>query len=124
MSIQKQLAAAKRATALANKLPKGSYAIAHIEKRAYHMHTGAYHWSRFYIVKVLSADKDGRVKAFTDTPLSDAPRDTKHATIYAIPPRALEAAKALFAKQPLDFTGYADKEHLRLALVNNGFAAA
>lgn len=107
---------------IANKLPKGSYAIAHIEKSAYHMHTGAYHWSRFYIVQVTKADRTGRVKAFVTSPNATA-RDTKHATIYSIPPQYLDAAKLVFAGQEIDFTGFRDKEHLRLVLENRKQAA-
>lgn len=103
---------------LANRLPKGSYAIAHIEKSAYHMHTGQYYYSRFYVIQVVRADRSGRVKAFFDSPKSSAPKDTKHATIYAIPPKYLKAAKSAYADQECDFTGYRDKEHLRLTFEN------
>ncbi len=98
-------------------LPKGSWAIAHIQKMAYHLHTGRYHWTRFYIVRVESADRDGRVKTFTSGP-GAARKVDRFTTIYSIPPDYLPSAPALYAQQAVDFTGYLDKEHLRLCLVN------
>lgn len=107
------------ANPLANKLPKGSYAIAHVQKMAYRLHTGAYHWSRYYVVRVESADREGRVKTFINSPETKAPqRVDRHTKIFALGAEYLDAAKALFERQKIGFTGYMDKEHLRLCLVN------
>lgn len=105
-------------------LPKGSYAIAHKQTRAYTLHTGVYHYSRFYVVKVESASREGRVKTFRDCSYSAPKRMDSSVTIYSLPEQYLNAAELLFAKQALAFTGYADKEHLRLALVNVEIEAA
>ena len=99
-------------------LPKGSFAIAHIQKTYYTMHTGTQGYSRFYIVKVESADKTGRVKTFSDYANGTPKRKDRFTTIYSMAPQYLAAAAELYARQALDFTGYSDKQHLRLALVN------
>lgn len=105
-------------------LPKGSYAIAHKQSMTYTLHTGVHHYTRYFVVQVISADRQGRVKTFRDCNYGTAQRVDRKVTIYSLPEQYLKAAEALFAVQPLDFTGYADKEHLRLALVNTGFKLA
>ena len=99
-------------------LPRGSFAIAHIEKSHWNLITGNHRYSRFYVVRVESADKTGRVKTFSDYPDGTPKRKDRFTTIYSFPDQYLAAAPKLYARQALDFVGYRDKEHLRLALVN------
>lgn len=108
----------KPGRAIENALPKGSYAVALIQKSNYNLISGITHYSRYWIVRVESADRDGRVKAYAAWAGAPPRKVDRYTTIYSLGAQHLPAAARLFAKQPLDFTGYADKEHLRLALVN------
>lgn len=113
-------------TKLANKLRKGDYAIAHEEHVYSSLYAGTQHWSRYYIVKVQSATREGMVKTYTKSPkLETAPeRNNSRVTIYTIPAAHIDGARALYPLQNVDFTGYHDKEHLRLSLVNQAIKDA
>lgn len=105
-----------------NPLPKGSYAFAHIEKSFWKMHTGTQHYSRYFIVVVTSATREGLVKTFVDSPNGTSKKNDRFTTIFSIPEEYAESAKGLFEKQEVDFTGFRDKEHLRLCLVNHSIS--
>lgn len=105
-------------------LPKGAYAIAHVQSSYYTLHTGTSHYSRYFVVRVVSSNCRGIVKTFVDSEGSTPKRNDRFVTIYSLSDKHLKAAELLFAKQPRDFSGYVDKEHLRLALVNVEIAAA
>lgn len=107
-----------------NALPKGSYAIALVQKSYYALHTGTQHYSRFFIVRVESASKQGEVKTFKTSPKLCATRNDRFTTIFSLPAEHLAAAAALFEAQDVDFVGYMDKEHLRLCLVNKAIRDA
>ena len=105
-------------------LPKGSYAIAHVQKTYYTMHTGTQGYSRFYVIRVESADRDGRVKTFSEYHGGCAKRLDRFTTIHSLGAQYLPAAAALYARQEPCFVGYRDKEHLRLCLVNQQISEA
>lgn len=97
-------------------LPKGSFAVAHIQKSGYSLLAGHYGYDRFFVVCVLSATHEGEVKTFTDTFEHEAPkRVDRHVTIYSMPAQFDNCGAAMLAKQPLDFTGYATKADLKAA---------
>lgn len=110
--------------AIATKLFKGCYAIAHVQKSGNNLLTGRYQWNRFYIVKVVSASKDGEVKTFTKSRQLAAERNDRLTTIYSIPEQYLDSARTLHDLQEACFVGYIDKDHLRLCLVNQSIKEA
>lgn len=102
---------------LANKMHKGDYAIVHTEHTAYHLHTGHYHWSRYSIVRVAKASREGRVVQFYDYEGSAPKRVDRTTTIYALPQFVGTAvAECMFAKQECGFLGYEDKPALKAAI--------
>ena len=113
-----------RTTKLANTLPKGSYAIALIEKSYCTVHTGRGFYSRLFLLQVTSASRSGEVKAFKTSPKATPRKNDRFTTVFAIPPQYVDAAKAIYADTQSDFVGYTDKEHLRLCLVNEAIKAA
>jgi len=105
-------------------LPKGSYAIAHVQKTYCTMHTGTQHYTRFYVVRVESADSDGRVKTYSEYAGGVPKAKDRFTTIHSLGAQYLPAAAALYARQEPCFVGYRDKEHLRLCLVNQQISEA
>lgn len=101
-----------------NPMRKGDFAIAHVQTRGYTLHTGAYHWSRFYVVRVASTSRAGLVKTYFDNAITSAPKRVDSTrTVYALPTgMGPDTAEKMWRAQALDFPGYEDKEALRAAI--------
>ena len=100
-----------------NKLRKGDYAIAHVEHSAYHLHTGHYVWSRYYVVQIASATKDGLAKSYLESPESSLakPVDRK-VTIYSFPTAFAHKAAGAFLAQKSGTLGFETKDALKAML--------
>lgn len=101
---------------LENKLAKGDYAIAHIQSSGYSLLAGHYGYSRFFVVQITKATRDGEAKAFTDWNGNCSRPVDRKVTIYSYPKQFASTAAAAFAKQECGFCGYHDKAELKAAL--------
>lgn len=101
---------------LENKLAKGSYAIAHVQKTMTSLLAGRSVYSRYYIVKITKATREGRAKAFKDCAANCDKTVDRFTTIYTLPPSVNANLPALFDGQELGFTGYQSKAELKSAL--------
>lgn len=102
-----------------NKLPKGSFAFAHVQKSGYSLLAGHYVYSRYFIVQITKATREGEAKGFTDTAAYDSHgKVDRYTSIFHIPAQYADNAKALFAQQASDFTGYETKAELKTALLS------
>ena len=69
-----------------NKLSKGDFAIAHIEKTYQSLLAGRGVYSRYFVVEVLSSTREGLVKTFRDNNVTSAPSHVdRFTTIYSFP---------------------------------------
>lgn len=100
-----------------NKLPKGSFAVAHIQSSGYSLIAGTFHYSHYFIVQVTKASRDGKVKEYakySDTGSSE--KVDRKTTIFALPGQFADTGAAMFAAQKFgDFIGYHDKAELKAA---------
>ena len=101
---------------LENKLSKGDYAIAHVEKTMTSLLAGRSVYSRYYIVQITRAAREGRAKAFKDCAANCDKAVDRFTTIYTLPASLNVSLSALFKAQILGFTGYQNKEDLKAAL--------
>jgi hypothetical protein len=101
---------------LENQLHKGDYAIAHIQSSGYSLLAGTFHYSRFFVVKVTKATREGEVKEFQEYEGGCAKRVDRKTTIYAYPEAFKGTEAAAFAKQEACGAGYHDKAELKSAL--------
>ena len=107
-----------------NKLRKGDYAIANVEHSAYHLHTGHYVWSRYYVVQIASATKDGLAKSYLESVESSVARSVdRKVTSYSFPPAFEHKAAGAFLAQKAGTLGYETKEALK-AFLENAFEIA
>ena len=107
-----------------NKLRKGDYAIAHVEHSAYHLHTGHYVWSRFYIIQIASATKEGLAKSYLESVGSSLARTVdRKVTIYSFPRAFEHKAAGAFLAQKAGTLGYESKESLK-AFLESAFEIA
>ena len=103
---------------LENKLAKGDFAIAHIQKTMTSLLAGHQIYSRYYVVRIAKATREGQAKAFTDWDCPTAPAKAvdRFTTIWTLPEPLVSKLPVLFAQQMLDFTGYKTKGDLKAAI--------
>lgn len=100
-----------------NPLPKGSYAVVHLQKSGYSLLSGCYSWQTFHVVRVTKATRDGQVKEYDTRQGQTAhERVDSRATVYGFPVAFASVAERAFKAQALGFTGYRNKEELKAAL--------
>lgn len=105
---------------IANKLKKGDYAIAHIQSSGYSLLAGNFHYSRFYVVEIVKASREGIAKSFLKYPGASARPVDRKVTIYSgANGFDAETLAATFAKQEVCFVGYYDTKELKAALSAN-----